>query len=282
MIAVTGATGQLGQLVIQNLIQTVPPSQVVALVRDPAKAKVFEKLGVQVREADYDKAETWGRALAGIERLLLISSNELGKREAQHKVVIAAAKAAGVEHLVYTSLLKADTSPLGLAKEHLATENAIEAAGLTYTFLRNGWYLENHTEHLAPALAHGAIHGAAKTGRFSSASRADYAQAAAAVLTGTGHANKVYELAGDTSFTLGELAAEVARASRKAVSYQDHAFADYKGALLGFGMPEPVAQMLADSDVGASRGALESSARDLSRLIGRPTTTLAEAVKKAV
>lgn len=168
MIAVTGATGQLGQLVIENLVKKVPAAGVVALVRNPAKANSLRKLGVTVRAADYDQANGWPAALAGMRTLLLISSNEMGKREAQHKAVIAAAKQAGVQHIVYTSILKADTSPLGLAREHLATENAIRASGIAYTFLRNGWYLENHTANLGPAREHGVILGATKDGRFSS------------------------------------------------------------------------------------------------------------------
>lgn len=282
MIAVTGATGQLGQLVIQKLVENVPASSVVALVRNPAKAEGLKKLGVTVRAADYDEPGTWPAALAGVRTLLLISSNEIGKRQSQHQTVVAAAKRAGIQHLVYTSILKADTSPLGLAKEHLATENAIKDAGVPYTFLRNGWYLENHTENLAAALAHGTLHGSAKDGRFSSASRADYALAAVRVLTGTGHANKVYELAGDTSFTLADLAAAVAHASGKAVGYLDHSYADYRNALLGFGLPEVIAEMLADSDVGAAKGGLQSDSRDLSRLIGRPTTALSEALKTVI
>lgn len=282
MIAVTGATGQLGQLVIQNLVSKVPASSIVALVRNPGKAEGLKKLGVTIRPADYDDPVTWPAALADVRTLLLISSNEIGRRQNQHQTVITAAQRAGVRHLVYTSILNADTSPLGLANEHLATENAIKAAGLPYTFLRNGWYLENHTDNLGPALAHGAIHGSAGSGRFSSASRADFALAAVSVLTGAGHADKTYELAGDASFNLTELAAAVASASGKAVSYLDHSKADYQNALLGFGLPAVIAEMLADSDVGAAKGGLQSDSRDLSKLIGRPTTTLGEAVRKAL
>lgn len=282
MIAVTGASGKLGQHVIQNLIKKVSPSQVVALVRNPEKAQELKSLGVQVRKADYDIPESWGSALKGVKKLLLISSNEIGKRETQHKVVIAAAKAAKVEILAYTSILKANTSTLSLAKEHLATETAIKESQLPYVFLRNGWYLENHTENFAPALEYGVIQGAAGSGRFSSASREDYALAAVEVLTGTNHNNKIYELAGNASFTLSELAIELAKQVQKPIVYKDMPFSDYKGFLVSVGVPDIFADMLANSDVGASKGDLHSDAKDLSNLIGRPTTLLSAAIAKSL
>lgn len=282
MIGITGATGQLGQLVIEELIKRGKTNDVVALARNISKAEDFKRQGIVVRVADYSRAETWPESLKGIKTLLLISSSEVGQREAQHKTVIQAAKKAGVEHIIYTSVLRADQSTLGLAKEHLATEKAIQASGLKYTFLRNGWYLENHTEHLAPALATGLIHGAAGAGRFSSASRRDYAQAAVQVLRTSGHENKIYELAGDTSFTMNDLAAEVSNHAGKAITYMNHSFENFKSALIGAGVPEPFAQLLADSDVGAANGQLQSDAKDLSQLIGHPTTSLRDAIKKAL
>ncbi|MCU1324184.1 MAG: NmrA family protein [Acidobacteriaceae bacterium] len=230
---------------------------------------------MQLREADYTKPETLARAFAGAEKVLLISSSEIGQRFAQHQHVIDAAVGANVKLLVYTSILRADTSTLSLATEHLATEKAIQASGLPFVILRNGWYLENHTESLAPALQYGAILGAAKEGKFASAARADYA--AAVVLTSQGHKNKVYELAGDKSFTLSELAAEVAKIT---VVYQDLPQEEYEKALLKFGLPMPIAAMLADSDVGAAKGALDSQSGDLRSLIGRPTTALIEATDR--
>lgn len=282
MIAVTGATGKLGQWVIEDLLKTIPPSDIAVLVRDVSKADGFKKKGIQVRAANYDDAGSWGSALQGVKKLLLISSSEVGKREAQHKTVIRAAKEAKVEHLIYTSILNADTSTLGLATEHVATEKAIKESGIPYTFLRNGWYFENQTENLGGALQGGMIHGAAGEGRFSYASRKDYAEAASRVLRTSGHEYKIYELGGDTAVSLKELAAEVSKQTKKTVGYMNHSFDDYKKALMGFGLPEGFAQLLADSDAKAAKGELETKSKDLSKLIGRPTTTLADAVKKAL
>ncbi len=206
MIVVTGATGHLGRLVVHGLLKKVPAREIVAAVRSPEKAADLAASGVQVREADYSKPETLAAALAGADRLLLISSSEVGKRAQQHAAVIDAAKRAGVGLIAYTSCLRADTSKLGLAAEHKATEERIRVSGLPYVFLRNGWYLENYTEHLGPALEHGAIPGSAGKGRVAAAARADYAAAAVAVLTATGNEKKIYELAGDFPFTMAELA----------------------------------------------------------------------------
>jgi len=282
MIVVTGATGKLGQHVIHGLLKTVPAAEIVAAVRNVAKAAEFAALGVQVREADYAKPETLKAALAGAKKVLLISGNEVGQRVAQHKAVIDASVAAGTKLIAYTSILRADTSKLLLAKEHLATEEILLGAGVPYAFLRNGWYLENYTESLAPALEHGAILGASGEGRFAAASRQDYAAAAAAVLTGDGHENKVYELAGDTSFSRSELAAIVSRVSGKTVVYKDLSEAEYAGALASFGLPAELAKILADSDAGAGKGELDTKSRDLHTLIGRDTTTLTQAVEAAL
>jgi NAD(P)H dehydrogenase (quinone) len=281
MIVVTGATGHLGRLVVEQLLQKVPATEIAVAVRSPEKAKELAARGVQVRAADYSKPETLGPALAGAEKLLLISASEVGKRAPQHAAVIAAAKQAGVKLLVYTSLLRAGKSKLGLASEHKATEEAIRASGIPYVFLRNGWYLENYTENLGPALQHGAILGSAKDGRVAAAARADYAAAAVAVLTGNGHEGKAYELAGDARFTMTELAAEVSKHAGKPVVYQDMPKEQYKGVLTSFGLPEPVAELYADSDVGISTGELDDETGQLRRLIGRPTTALASAVKAA-
>ncbi len=282
MIVVTGATGKLGHHVINELLKRVPTAQVVAAVRSIEKASDLARLGIQLREADYSKPATLAAAFAGAEKILLISSNELGQRITQHQAVIDAAIAANVKLIAYTSLLRADTSKLSLAAEHLATENAIRRSGLPFVLLRNGWYLENHTESLKHALQHGVILGAAGDGRFSSAARADYATAAAVVLTGQGHENKVYELAGDESYSLSELAAEVSKAAQTPVAYRNRPPNEYEAALLGLGLPAPVAAMLADSDAGAAIGELESNAHDLHDLLGRPTTTLASVVSQAI
>ena len=283
MIVVTGANGQLGRLVIEQLLQRgVPASGIVAAVRNPAKAADLAARGVQLREADYGKPETLARAFAGAERLLLISSSELGARLPQHQAVIAAARAARVGQLVYTSLLHAERSPLGLAAEHRATEEAIAAAGLPHVLLRNGWYTENYLASVPAALQHGAFIGSAGAGRIASATRADYAAAAAVVLTQPIGASRVYELAGDRAYTLAELVAELNRQTGKSVRYQDLPQAEFAAALVGAGLPRPVAELLADSDAGAAKGALFDDSRQLSRLIGRPTTPLAAALQAAL
>lgn len=278
-IAITGATGQLGRLVVAQLKKRTDPSDLIALVRSPAKAS---DLGIAARVADYTRPDLLATALAGVDTLLLISSNEIGQRAPQHRNVIEAAKAAGVQRIVYTSLLHADTSVLNLAGEHLATEQMLKASGLAYTILRNGWYTENYTGSVPGALAGGAFIGSAGEGRIASAPRADYAEAAAIVLTGSGHAGKTYELAGDVAYTLSDLAAELSRQSGKVIPYRNLPEADYAAALLGFGLPEGLAQAIASWDVGASQGALFDDARQLSHLLGRPTTPLSAAVTAAL
>lgn len=282
MIVVTGATGQLGRLVIAALLKTVPAAQIIAAVRRPEKAADLAALGVQVRRADYTDAASLDSAFNGAEKVLLISSNEIGQRLAQHRAVIDAAKRAKVQLLAYTSVLRADTSTLGLAAEHLHTEQAIKESGVPAAILRNGWYTENYAMGVPGAVAQGAIYGSAGDGRIASAARSDYADAAAVVLSGSGHAGKIYELAGDSSYTLTELAAEVARQSGKPVEYRNIPEADYKAALIGFGLPQEIASLLSDSDAAASKGALFDEGRQLSTLIGRPTTAWAESVSAAL
>ncbi len=278
-IAITGAAGQLGRLVVEQLKTRLPAERLVALVRTPAKAA---DLGVAVREADYTRPETLAAALAGIDTLLLVSATEFGQRVAQHRHVIDAAKRAGVKRIVYTSVLRADQSLLSLALEHKETEALIKASGLAWTILRNGWYTENYTGSIAGALAGGVFIGSAGEGRIASAARADYAAAAVAVLTTSGHDGKTYELAGDSAWTLAELAAEISRQSGKLIPYKDLPEADYAAALKGFGLPEGFAQAIAGWDVAASQGALFDEGRQLSRLIGRPTTPLADSVAAAL
>ncbi|HWW07304.1 SDR family oxidoreductase [Collimonas sp.] len=278
MIVVTGATGQLGRLVIQNLLRTEPASSIVAVVRDPAKAADLSILGVQVRQADYTQPASLKTALAGADKLLLISSSELGQRASHHRAVIDAAIYCEVKLIGYTSVLHANTSPLGLADEHNQTEVMLKASAIPFVLLRNGWYTENYATSIPTALAHGALMGSAGDGRIASASRADYAAAAALTMTLPDQAGRVYELAGDTAYTLSEFAAEISRQSGKAVNYMNLPRADYKAALVGFGLPEPIADLLADSDSGASQGGLFDDKRQLSTLIGRPTTPMAETI----
>ncbi|ENC9772896.1 TPA: SDR family oxidoreductase [Citrobacter koseri] len=279
MIAITGATGQLGQHVIDTLLKTVPASQIAAIVRNPAKADALTRLGVTVRQADYSDEAAFTAALQGIDRLLLISSSEVGQRAAQHRNVINAAIAANVKFIAYTSLLHADRSPLGLHVEHVETEKMLADSGIPYALLRNGWYTENYLASAPAALEHGVFIGAAGEGKIASATRADYAASAARVISEEGHAGKVYELAGDEGWTLSQLAAELAKQSGKKVVYQNLSEADFAAALKGVGLPAGLADMLADSDAGAAKGGLFDDSHTLSALIGRPTTSLAESVK---
>ncbi|EHL84159.1 SDR family oxidoreductase [Citrobacter portucalensis] len=282
MIAITGATGQLGQHVIESLLKTVPASQIVAIVRNPAKATALSQQGITVRQADYSDEAALTAALQGIDKLLLISSSEVGQRASQHRNVINAAKAAHVKFIAYTSLLHADTSPLELADEHVATEKMLAESGIAYALLRNGWYTENYLASAPAALEHGVFIGAAGEGKIASATRADYAAAAARVISEDGHAGKTYELAGDAGWTLSQLAAELAKQSGKKVVYQNLSEADFAAALKGVGLPAGLADMLADSDTGASKGGLFDDSHTLSKLIGRPTTSLADSVKGIV
>lgn len=282
MVIVTGATGQLGRLVIEALLQKLPASEIAAVVRDPNKAADLAARGIEIRQADYDQPASLAAAFKQGEKLLLISANEVGRRVPQHQAVIDAAKRAGVSLLAYTSLLRADTNPLPLAAEHKETERLIKASGLPAVVLRNGWYTENYLAGVPTALQYGVVLGSAGEGRIASAARADYAAAAAAVLTQDDQAGRVYELAGDEAYTLAELAGEITRQSGKTVAYQNMPEADFKAALLGAGLPDFLASLLAESDVGASKGGLYDDGRQLSRLIGRPTTPLADMVKAAL
>lgn len=278
-IAITGASGQLGRLVIERLRAKVPASDIVALVRTPSKAA---DLGVQVREADYTRPDTLDKALAGIDTLLMISGSEVGQRVAQHRNVIEAAKKAGVKRVVYTSLLHAERSTLSLAPEHVETEALLKASGLSITLLRNGWYTENYTASVGPAVANGALIGSAGQGKIASAARADYAEAAVIALTTAGHEGKTYELAGDSAYTLAELAAEISRQTGKNIPYKDLPLADYTAALVAAGMPAPWPDALPSFDAEAAKGALFDDSRVLSKLIGRPTTSLKDSVAAAL
>jgi NAD(P)H dehydrogenase (quinone) len=282
MIIVTGASGQLGRLVIASLLKTTPAAQIVAAVRDAAKAADLAAQGVQVRRADYNDPASLDAAFQGATKVLLISSNDLGQRVAQHRNVIDAAARARVALLAYTSVLHADRSTLALAAEHRETEDAVRASGLNYTLLRNGWYVENYTGSLGGAIAHGALAGAAGEGRIAAAARSEYAEAAAVVLASVKPVEQVYELAGDTAFTLGELAAEVSRQTGKPLPFHNLPQQEYLGMLLGIGLPAPLAELLADSDAQAAKGALDDNSGVLGKLIGHPTISLAAAVKAAL
>ena len=278
-IAITGATGQLGRIVVDKLKEKVAADNIIALVRSSQKAA---DLGVEAREADYDKPQTLDKALAGVDTLLLISGSEVGKRAAQHQHVINAAKKNGVKWIVYTSLLHADSSTLSLAAEHVATEKALKESGIPFTLLRNGWYTENYTGSIPGALAGGAFIGSAGDGKIASAARADYAEAAVVVLTGADQQGKVYELAGDEAYTLSDLAAEISKQTGKTIPYKNLPEGDYAAALKSFGLPAGLADAIAGWDVSASKGDLFDDGKQLSKLIGRPTTPMAEVVKETV
>jgi NAD(P)H dehydrogenase (quinone) len=274
-LAITAATGQLGRLAILAL--KARGAAPIALARSPDKAA---DLGVEVRAFDYHAPDA--AALGGVETLVLISSNDFNDRAGQHRNVIAAAKAAGVRHLIYTSILKGDQSPMLLAADHIATEAELRASGLAHTLLRNGWYTENYTSSLGAALAHGAMAGAAGEGLVSTAARADYAEAIAVVALDPAHQGKVHELAGDSAYRLADMAAEVSRQTGKAISYASLPEDQYAAMLASFGIPDAFARVLADSDAQAAKGALFDDSRTLSQLIGRPTTPMADTVKIAL
>lgn len=276
-IGITGATGQLGRIVVEKLKERIGSENIVALVRNTAKAA---ELGVEARSFDYEQLDA--ETLKGIDKLLLISGNEIGKRLDQHTKVIEAAQKAGVPLIAYTSLLRADSSSLSLAAEHYGTELALAASGIPYVVLRNGWYTENNTGSVEATVASGVLYGSAGDGKTASATRADFAEAAAVVLSTEGHAGKVYELAGDEAYTMGELAAEIARVSGKPITYQNLPVEDYVAALIGAGVPEMWAQFYGGTHVSTEKGDLFDDGHQLSKLIGRPTTSLFKVLVEAL
>jgi NAD(P)H dehydrogenase (quinone) len=276
-IAITGTTGHLGQLALQALKARAPEAKVIALVRDPSRIS-----GTPARAFDYTKPETHAAALEGVKTLVLISSNDFNDRAGQHRAVITAAKAAGVQRIIYTSILKGEASPLILAQDHIVTEATLKAAGIPATILRNGWYTENYTGSLKAAVEHGALIGSMGTGKIATAARADYAEAIAVTALDDTHAGKTYELAGDTAFTMQDFAAEVSAQTGKTIAYNSLPPATYAGILQSFGLPEALTTALADSDDHASRGALLDESHTLSTLIGRPTTPIATTIKAAL
>lgn len=276
-IAITGATGQLGRLALAALKARAPQADLIALVRNPAAIT-----DTPARAFDYTKPETLAPALAGVQTLVLISSNDFNDRAGQHRAVIDAAKAAGVGRIIYTSILKGDASPMLLAQDHIATEAALNASGLSVTLLRNGWYSENYTGALQASIAHGALIGASGAGRIASAARADYAEAIAVTALDDSHAGKTYELAGDVPHSMADFAAEVSRQVGKDIPFNTLPKDTYAQILQSFGLPEAFATILADSDDHAARGALLDESHSLSHLIGRPTTPIAQTIAAAL
>ncbi|MFJ3101081.1 SDR family oxidoreductase [Streptomyces sp. NPDC086835] len=279
---VTGATGALGRLVVEELLAAVPADRIAAVVRDKEKGADLADRGVELRIADYDEPATLEGAFRPGDRVLLVSGSEVGRRVPQHTAVIEAAKAAGVAQLAYTGVLGGPDADFDLAAEHRATEQLILDSGLPYTFLRNGWYTENYTAALSPVLEHGAVVGSAGDGRIASATRADYAAAAAAVLTGEGHLGRAYELSGDTAWSLAEYAAELSRQTGRTITYNEVPAETHLSILTGAGVPEPFARILVDVDAAIARGRLARTTGDLARLAGRPTTPLADTISAAL
>lgn len=279
--ALTGASGKLGRLVLAELLDMVEPGEIVALARDPAKLSDMAAKGVAVRKADYNDPATLGPALQGVDRLLLISGNEPDKRVAQHKAVIEAAMRQGVGYIAYTSILDAPNSPIGLAEGHRKTEAALADSGIAHSLLRNGWYNENFTGALAAQIEAGVIYGAQGDGRISSASREDYAIAAAQVLV-NGDGGEVLELAGDASWTMDDFAGAVSRQSGKDVVYKDLPPAEYAALLETQGLPAPIAAMLADSAHATSKGALENYSKTLNEIIGDDTVPVVITINQAL
>ncbi|MFD9222423.1 SDR family oxidoreductase [Streptomyces sp. NPDC060064] len=281
-IVVTGATGALGRLVVDELLATVPAERIAAVVRNKEKAADLAARGVELRIADYSEPESLAGAFRADDRVLLISGSEVGQRLPQHTAVIEAAKAAGVAQLAYTGVLGGPDADFQLAAEHKATEQVILDSGLPYTFLRNGWYTENYTEHLAPVLEHSAVVASAGEGRIASAARADYAAAAAAVLTGEGHLAQAYELSGDVAWSFEEYAAELSRQTGRTITYNSVPAGTHLQILTGAGLPGPLAEIFVDVDAAVGRGLLAGTTGDLARLTGRPTTPLADSVAAAL
>lgn len=278
-IAVSGATGQLGQIVVEQLKKRIANSDIVALARNVEKAST---LNVEVREFNYDKVQDLPEALRGIDSLLLISASEWGRKVEQHTNVINAAKEAGVKWIIYTSLLHADRTSINMAPEHIATEEILKASGITYTILRHGWYSENYTASIAGALQGGAFLGSAGDGKISSAARADYAEAAAIVSINECYKGQILEMSGDEAYTLSEFTAEISKQSGKTIPYNNIPEIEYANILKNIGLPDGFAHALANCDVSASKGDLFDDSKQLSQILGRPTTPISESIKIAL
>lgn len=282
MILITGANGQLGRLVIEKLLQDIPAKMIVAAVRHPEKAHDLMQRGVIVRQADYDQPHLWPSALKGVFKVLIISSPDIGGRAKQAKAVIDAVKNSdSIKLVAYTSMLRASTSQVPYASEDREIEQMISETGLPSVFLRHSWYTENYLMDVRSTLQYGALYGCAKDGKISGASRLDYAEAAAAVLT-LKSVKPIYELSGDSSFTLKDVANELANQSGKNVDYVDLPEQEYQSLLMSYGLPEGIAATLAMADTGAANGDVYSESRDLAELIGRGTTPLSKVVSQAL
>ncbi|MFF5287905.1 SDR family oxidoreductase [Paractinoplanes globisporus] len=278
LIAVTGATGGLGALVIDHLLRRTTADRIVAVARDAGKAAVLPP-SIQVRIADHDDRAAVDAALSGIDTLLLVSGNEFGKRMTQHRNVIEAAKAAGVSRIAYTSAPHADTSTAAITAEHKATEQIIRDSGLTYTILRTNSYHENYRSHLVTAPRTGVIIGSVHDGRVASAAKSDYAEAAAVVLTTAGHDNAVHELTGDTAWNYHDLAATISEITGVVVTYLDLSSDEHAAALRAQGLDEPTIAFLVQLDADLAHGVSADATDHLRHLIGRPATPLLDGLR---
>jgi NAD(P)H dehydrogenase (quinone) len=280
LIVVTGASGHFGRLTVEALRRRgVPAEQIIPTGRRIETLGDLAGQGMSVRRADYSDKASLGEAFEGATRLLLVSGTEVGQRIRHHTNVITAAKAAGVQLIAYTSIARAPTSTLLIGQEHRGTETALADSGVSYVLLRNSWYIDNYTAQLPGYLQHGIV-GAADDGRISGATRADYAEAAAAVLAEDGHAGAVYELGGP-AFTMAELADVVSAETGAPVKYTDLSVQDYQAFLVRAGLPEPAAASIADLDRAVAEGELYVDSTDLEKLLGRPATPLRTAVAAA-
>jgi NAD(P)H dehydrogenase (quinone) len=281
-IVITGSTGKLGRLTIEALLERgVEPDQIVATTRATSAAHDLQALGVQVLEADFADSASLDAAFAGAESVLIVSTTDVATRVENHRRAIEAASRAGVSKAVYTSMINAGAAQNLLARVHLQTEQDLRDSGLPFVILRNGWYLENYTEQIPVLAEHGVLLGAGGDGRVSGVSRRDLAEAAAAVLTPDGPLNAIYELAGE-AFTLSELARTVSNGLERTIVYRDLSHDDFVAALVGVGLPNELAEVLADADAGLARGELFADDEDLATLIGRRPISMEEAVRAAV
>ena len=279
-IVVTAASGHLGRLVVHDLLRRgIAPDHVVAGARSLPAVKDLTDAGVRTVVLDYDQPDTVEAAVSAGDTLVLISGNDLANRDRQHADVIAAARRAGAGHLVYTSGLRASDSPSPIAASHAATEDAVRTSGIPFTLLRNGWYTENYAHSVPAVRASGVLLSSVGDGRVASATRQDFAQAIAAVVTSEGHRGQTYELSGDVAWSYDDLAAALGEVLGRDVVHRALSPEQHLQALLDAGVFEPMAQMAVGVDVGICAGAFAFTNGDLTHLLGRPTTTLVEGLR---